>query len=103
MPSISCNAQECVHNKNNCCCLSNVKIGGENAKYAEKTNCENFCECNGSAENRAQSACMCQSIDCDATNCIYNNDKICNADRIDVIGAEAHKAHQTECYTFRMQ
>jgi hypothetical protein len=46
---------------------------------------------------------MCQSIDCDATNCIYNNDKICNADRIDVIGAEAEKAHQTECYTFRMQ
>lgn len=102
MPSLSCNAQNCVHNKNNCCCISNIKIGGKNAKIEENTFCENFVESIGGM-NLNESTCNYLSIDCMAESCVYNSERICNAERVDIGGVNASNSKDTECATFKIQ
>ena len=99
MPSLSCVATNCIHNKNNCCCLSNIKVDGAGAHTSEKTCCRNFAEHHGHS-NASEHPCACLSIDSRAVDCAYNEDCICGADRVDICGHDARNCSQTECATF---
>jgi hypothetical protein len=40
-------------------------------------------------------------VECDAANCFYNDDHICRAERIAIVGDGARAVGQTECASFR--
>ena len=41
------------------------------------------------------------SISCEATNCIYNTNKKCDADHVDISGIKAVTEDDTVCTTFQ--
>lgn len=102
MPSLTCSAQYCTHNKNNCCCISNIHVNGKKSDDSEDTSCGNFIQHIGAVQLN-ESACSNLSIDCDAQKCVYNKQKVCLADRVDIGGIDAHENKRTECSTFRME
>lgn len=100
MPSLTCSVQNCTHNKNNCCCISNIKVNGAKAKKADNTCCESFM-IHRHGVNLNETTCACLSIDCAVKNCAYNKECVCHADRVDICGNEATKCMDTECNTFK--
>ncbi|PWM46337.1 MAG: hypothetical protein DBX47_02705 [Clostridiales bacterium] len=100
MPKVYCSATTCVHNSSNCCSLSNLDICGKGAKKAFDTECGSFYERRDDVGNTCESACGCADISCEATKCVHNENKNCNASQIDVSGVGANKCSQTECDTY---
>ena len=43
------------------------------------------------------------SISCEATNCIYNCNKKCDADHVDISGIKATTEKDTVCATFQAE
>lgn len=39
---VSCSANYCTYNENNCCTAENIEIGNQNAKYRSETQCDSF-------------------------------------------------------------
>ena len=101
MTKISCSAHTCVHNTDSCCCLSNVQVGGREAKKSCDTCCDSFYERKGEMTNVKESICSNSDIRCAAEKCIYNDNEFCTATQIDVAGMGACDCNQTECETFR--
>lgn len=40
-------------------------------------------------------------LDCTATNCIYNQNKVCAKDQVQVVGEQAHTSGETCCQSFK--
>lgn len=40
-------------------------------------------------------------LDCTATNCIYNENKVCAKDQVQVTGERAHTSSDTCCASFK--
>ncbi len=103
MPEITCEAIKCSYNNDGYCAKTHVKIeGSSNTQDCSNTCCESY-------ENSYKSGDSCKfensvagdnSIECDATNCVYNDHKACTADGINVIGHNADKCSETCCETF---
>lgn len=102
MPSLTCSAQFCTHNKNNCCCISNIHVIGKKSDEPQDTACGNFVQSMGAVQLN-ESSCHTLSIDCDAQKCVYNKQKVCFAERVDIGGVQAHETGKTECSTFRTE
>ena len=52
MPMLRCSATTCLYNKEEYCSKGDIMISGEQAKYADETNCASFVERkDGSAVN----------------------------------------------------
>ena len=86
MPELKCTVQTCMHNKD--------------------FYCDSFKERKGSAQNSygnsaGQTASACSSVDCQATQCRYNDNCQCHAGKISVEGSNACQCGQTECATFK--
>ena len=92
--------KSCEHNKDYCCCLSSIKVEGHDACNCDNTCCSSYDEASESATNSAKSPKLNLSIACEADNCIYNEDKLCNADHVDISGICATDADETVCSTF---
>lgn len=99
MTKLGCNVKSCTNNKDNCCCLSSIKVEGDTACNCDSTCCASYEEANG-ATNSTNSPNLSLSIACDACNCIYNTDKHCNADHVDISGIRATESDETVCATF---
>jgi hypothetical protein len=39
-------------------------------------------------------------VECSAVNCIYNEDRMCEANELKIIGEKSKAPNQTECITF---
>ena len=89
------------HNEDNCCCLSSIEVNGSNACNCEDTCCGSYFEDKSGEKNSAQTPHVSLSIACQATNCMYNDDKVCHADHVDISGIRATAAHETVCATFQ--
>ena len=106
MPELKCTVQTCVHNDQFLCRLDKIQVGGNNAKNPQETCCDSFEERKGSAQNSygnsaGQTASACSSVDCQATQCRYNDNCQCHAGKISVEGSNACQCGQTECATFK--
>ncbi|MEL7596841.1 MAG: DUF1540 domain-containing protein [Clostridiaceae bacterium] len=44
---------------------------------------------------------MSPKVTCDAENCVYNQNKLCNADSVQITGLTAHTSGATQCETFK--
>lgn len=102
MTRLDCTVTTCVHNAERHCCKQEILVEGMSAKNKSDTCCGSFDETRGSVfknvfktpEDRLQ-------VDCDALNCLYNDDHQCRAEKIVISGDGARSAGQTECGSFR--
>ena len=101
MPELKCTVQTCTHNKNFYCDLERIIVGGSSAKRSEETCCDSFEERKGDSHSDVNGqASACSSIDCKATECMYNEQCHCHAGKISVEGGNARRCQETECATF---
>ena len=102
MTTLGCNVNACSHNKDNCCCLSSIEVHGNSACKCDETCCGSFYEADSeTAKNASESPKINLSISCEASNCVYNEDKKCSADHIDSSGICAQDASETVCASFK--
>lgn len=100
MNNLMCSVNTCTYNENNLCCRESIKVGGKNTITANFTSCESFRRKEGQLNNDVQSPNNLLSVVCEAINCKYNNEKICEAKSISIEGSYALSDIQTECATF---
>lgn len=104
MPDLRCTVQTCRHNQNYYCDLDSIVVGGNSAKKAAETSCDSFEERMGgdSYSNMGEkTASATSSVDCKATECMYNKECKCHAGKISVEGGDACHCGETECATFK--
>lgn len=102
MPELKCTVQTCMHNKQFYCDLDSICVQGDDAKKAAETCCGSFVERKGDVQsNVTGEASPCASIDCKATECMYNKECRCEAGKISVEGSSACQCGDTECASFQ--
>lgn len=102
MTELKCTAKHCIHNADNYCCKGEIQVEGRNAEERNDTCCGSFDERrNGAFCNMEDTPSSNLEVRCDATNCVYNQDLVCHANRIDIHGPSAHTTEKTECATFQ--
>ncbi len=106
MPELKCTVQTCMHNKDFYCALDKIQVGGSTAKDAKDTCCDSFQQRSEAAQNSytnttGQTTSACSSVECQATQCKYNDNCQCHAGKISVEGSSACQCSQTECATFK--
>lgn len=115
--SLSCSAANCVNNTNGLCSANTINVRGSAAHTSSGTDCETFSEkgfvnafknlgnMNIAGEIRQlvrkDSIEMSPNIKCQAENCVYNVNRICGADNVQIYGPGAASSEGTECETFR--
>ena len=102
MTELKCTARHCIHNADNYCCKGKIQVEGPDADVHDETCCGSFDERrNGAFCNVEEHPDRYLEVCCDAINCIYNQDRVCHADRIDIHGPSARTTERTECATFQ--
>lgn len=102
MTKLDCNVTGCVHNSENCCCKSTIVVEGQSAQEKHQTCCGSYDENKGGMfKNVFKTPESKLEVDCEALNCMYNEDRRCVAEHIGISGGEAEEAAQTECSSFR--
>lgn len=102
MAELRCSVDNCVHNKNEYCCKGDILVGGKHACCEDDTCCESFSETrNDRFTSSVSHPSSVISIDCEASNCIYNNDYKCTASHVDIKGCGACDCRETACSTFK--
>lgn len=101
MTNLECTVTNCLHNCDCRCCKQTIVVDGQGAQDKKETYCGSFDENkDGSFKNVFKTPENRLEIDCEALNCIYNENRHCQAERIGIKGAGANKAEQTLCDTF---
>jgi hypothetical protein len=103
MVCLECNAKNCVHNTDNCCCKNEIQVAGDHACRRDETCCESFDERRGDRfTNKVEQPAHVIDVKCTATNCIYNEGSKCNANHISISGSSADRMDETKCASFEM-
>ena len=103
MTKLECNVTNCLHNADHCCCKQSILVDGHDAKEKEQTCCGSFDENKGGLfKNVFKTPESSLSVDCEAVQCIYNDNRHCAAAKIGIAGDGASRAEQTRCTTFQM-
>ncbi len=102
MPMLVCSAQRCVYNDGMYCSKGDILVGGETASTSGETSCTSFKE-RTSEGAKSSMGTPSQKIEvaCEAVECMYNKNRVCDAGKIDISGTSASRSEQTECSTFR--
>lgn len=104
MTKLECSVKNCLHNADNCCCKQAIIVDGSKAKEPCDTCCGSFDEKKeGAFQNLFKTPETRLEVDCEAVNCVYNEDRRCKAEHIGITGDGAHEASHTECATFKMR
>ena len=104
MPELKCTVQTCMHNKDFYCDLNAITVGGKSARKAAETSCDSFEErksADAYSDMEGKEASAKSSVDCKATDCMYNKECQCHAGKISVEGGNACHCQETECATFK--
>ncbi len=104
MTRLECSVKNCLHNSDNRCCKHAIVVDGHSAKSKDETCCGSFDENKENTfhnvfktpENRLE-------IECEAVQCVHNENHRCAAEKIGIAGDGANKAEQTLCSTFKMR
>ena len=104
MPALKCSAITCIYNKEELCSKGDIKVTGDSAQTPDQTSCGSFQERKGDSMTAScASGCGCEMIqvDCEASKCMYNDDRKCSASQIGIAAPNASSSQQTMCGTFR--
>lgn len=102
MTDLSCKAENCCYNKEECCTKGDIHVGGKNACDCSETNCDSFAD--KCKTEFASSLCPepgTTKVSCEAVNCMYNTDAACTAPHVNIQGRNAGYPKETTCSTFR--
>lgn len=104
MTNLDCNVTDCLYQANNCCCKDGIHVKGNEAKNKQETCCGSFSlQHSTGAKNSCGSekyAAKATDVLCDAVNCVYNEEKHCNANHIGISGVKAVSSAETQCASF---
>ena len=116
MPTLSCNATNCIHNMSSVCSANDISVIGSGAYSSLSTNCETFAEkgirnsiysiSNFNVTGQmmqmfnSSSVYMSPAITCLAENCRYNSNSECTASNVQITGIGALTNSRTHCDTF---
>lgn len=104
MTKLECTVTNCLHNADCRCCKQAIIVDGHGAQVKEATCCGSFDENKeGSFKNVFKTPENRLEIDCEATNCIYNENRHCQAEHVGIKGDGANSAEQTLCDTFKVR
>lgn len=102
MTKLDCNVTTCLHNSDNCCCKNAIVVEGASATRQCDTCCGSFDENKGgSFRNLFKTPEKKLNVECEATNCVYNSNRYCVAERIGITGTNVKTSSETECATFK--
>lgn len=101
MTKLACSVDTCAYNDERMCCLKSIKVDGSKADTERDTCCSSFSRerqgcCNSSMEPNPE-----MRVACDAVNCVYNEEHVCSAGRINIAGSGANRMEETECASFQ--
>ena len=113
---LNCSAINCVHNMTGLCSANTISVEGGQARSSKETECGTFSEKGfiNAVTNSVNSNIpgeikqifskdeieMSPSIRCQAQDCRYNRNKVCNASDIEIYGPQASSSCDTQCQTF---
>lgn len=104
MADLLCNARNCGYNRDEYCCKGDIMVGGKHAKNEDDTCCESFIARRGESITSACShPSRMISIDCEVSQCLYNNNYKCIAEHVDIRGMDALDSDSTVCATFKQK
>ena len=114
--SLSCSAVNCVHNLGGLCSANIIHVVGMSAQKSGETQCDTFAEkglinsitklanTNVAGEFRqlfdGDDVELFPDVKCDAVNCIYNHERMCSAEAVQITGPHASTSDDTICETF---
>ncbi len=102
MAALNCSVTNCGYNNDNYCCRGDITVGGKCACNSDDTCCESFRDRQrDSYMNALDRPCKTISIDCEASNCMYNKDLRCHAEHVDIRGCGTEGCRETLCATFK--
>lgn len=104
MSDLKCNVTNCINNEHSLCSRPIIKVDGDNAQESCDTFCHSFNHRIDSMQNSISGMPAAQEstdIKCTATECTYNTDNYCTADKVEVRGNGACRCGETECATFK--
>ena len=103
MNKINCSVNNCCHNSTGVCYANRINVGGEGASNANETCCGSFLDKQhySTLTNNTNTDGPCDCIVCSAETCTYNNNKLCNADNIQVSGNDVRLYTEAICSTFK--
>lgn len=102
MQKIICDVTNCSHNNSGTCYADRVNIVGEGVSVEEETCCGSFLDSRlySTLTNSSSGGKNCTVLTCKATECVYNKNKLCNLDSIQVSGGPANIYSETYCASF---
>lgn len=106
MPKLKCKAENCAFNYDWLCRKNYIDVDGPTSVRKKDTCCKSFCE-NGTVNLDTEFASFEKKpsihteIYCDATNCVYEKNQRCYADRVEILNdtTEDNKNKSRESYT----
>ena len=105
MTDLLCSVKNCSYNADHMCCKGNIRVDGKGARNSCDTKCASFVNCNNPENCGCHNSTMSPEkkieVKCEAVNCVYNDNKVCKATHVGVVGHSADSTEQTECATFR--
>lgn len=112
---LKCDAENCLYNRSHLCSAEEIEVQGGHTMGGRFTYCGTFSSKSlgnyvSSVGNMNYSGAIQQVISddlvmdpkvlCNAVNCTYNSDKVCEADHVQIQNEVSSTAEQTECQTF---
>lgn len=103
MTKLDCSVVSCSYNENRLCKRENITVGGRKAIKPSETVCESFYPrgTNTMTSLDGKGPKEETNIACNAVTCVYNENKKCTAEHIQIAGVKAVTAGETECGTFQ--
>ncbi|MBD5460263.1 MAG: DUF1540 domain-containing protein [Lachnospiraceae bacterium] len=104
MADLKCAVENCTYNKECLCSKGDIMVGGRHACCTDETCCDSFTQRREGIDSYTSALdhpSRTISIDCEAKNCVYNNNYKCVADHVDIRGCGACDCRETACATFQ--
>ncbi len=105
MYKISCSVGNCSHNNDGVCYANRINVGGQGVDKACGTCCGSFLDEKhySTLTNNTNADGPCDAIVCTAEKCVYNDNKLCTAETIQVNGDNVQLYTESECSTFKVR
>lgn len=95
--NVNCNATNCLYNFSRECKAGSINVDGQSAMSTSGTTCTTFVDKSQSSfvNSVDHSDTYTGNIRCEAYNCVYNKDKDCHAEKVEI------DAQNARCNTFK--
>lgn len=102
MAMLTCGVATCSYNQDCYCCKGDIMVGGKGAHDCDGTCCDSFRnQSTDHFKSAVEHPSKIISIDCEASNCVYNANYKCHAQNVKIGGCSACDCKETSCATFK--